>query len=56
MLKQQEIHVRYFNQPWLQDKLSITVGTAEENEELIRCWVKLLHLHELVRLHNIVFE
>lgn len=34
-LKQQNILVRYFNQPGLDDKLRITVGTPEQNEALI---------------------
>jgi histidinol-phosphate aminotransferase len=36
MLKQQGILVRYFNQPRLEDKLRITVGTPEQNESLIK--------------------
>ena len=34
-LKQRGIFVRYFNQPQLEDKLRITVGTPEQNEILI---------------------
>ncbi len=34
-LKQQNILVRYFKQPGLDDKLRITVGTPEQNEALI---------------------
>ncbi|MBV1879426.1 MAG: histidinol-phosphate transaminase [Pseudomonadales bacterium] len=34
-LKQQHILVRYFDAPGLQDKLRITIGTAEENDQLI---------------------
>jgi histidinol-phosphate aminotransferase len=34
-LKERGILVRYFNQPGLQDKLRITVGTDEQNDLLI---------------------
>ena len=34
-LKQQNILVRYFKQPRLEDKLRISIGTAEENEKLL---------------------
>lgn len=35
-LKQQKIMIRYFDQPTLDDKLRITVGTPEQNAQLIR--------------------
>jgi histidinol-phosphate aminotransferase len=35
-LKSRGILVRYFNQPGLTDKLRITVGTQQQNEELVR--------------------
>jgi histidinol-phosphate aminotransferase len=35
-LKERGILVRYFNQPGLQDKLRITVGTDEQNDTLIQ--------------------
>lgn len=35
-LKEQGILVRYFDQPRLQDKLRITVGTPEENDTLLQ--------------------
>jgi histidinol-phosphate aminotransferase len=35
-LKQRGILVRYFNQPRLDDKLRITIGTPEQNETLIK--------------------
>jgi histidinol-phosphate aminotransferase len=34
-LKQQGILVRYFNKPYLTDKVRITIGTAEENSALL---------------------
>ncbi len=40
-LKERGILVRYFNQPGLEDKLRITVGTAEQNQSLIEA---LIHL------------
>jgi len=41
MLKQRGILVRYFNQPRLEDKLRITIGTPEQNEILIKVLGKL---------------
>lgn len=41
-LKQQGILVRYFNQPGLDDKLRITVGTPEQNQQLITALRQLL--------------
>jgi histidinol-phosphate aminotransferase len=40
-LKERGILVRYFNQPGLEDKLRITVGTDEQNQSLIEA---LIHL------------
>ena len=34
-LKDRGILIRYFNEPMLRDKLRITVGTNEQNAELI---------------------
>jgi histidinol-phosphate aminotransferase len=42
-LKQRGILVRYFKQPGLDDKLRITVGTDEQNHQLVEA---LLHLSE----------
>ena len=42
MLKQQGILVRYFNQPRLDDKLRITVGTPEQNETLLKVLGELM--------------
>jgi histidinol-phosphate aminotransferase len=36
-LKDDGILVRYFDQPRLRDKLRITIGTAEENTQLLAC-------------------
>jgi histidinol-phosphate aminotransferase len=41
-LKDRGILVRYFNQPRLEDKLRITVGTPEQNEILIKVLGELL--------------
>jgi histidinol-phosphate aminotransferase len=35
-LKQNKVLVRYFSEPGLTDKIRITIGTAEENDQLIR--------------------
>ena len=35
MLKQQGIFVRYFDQDRLRDKLRITIGSDEQNHELL---------------------
>jgi histidinol-phosphate aminotransferase len=40
-LKEQEILVRYFKQPKLDDKLRITVGTDEQNQTLIETLIYL---------------
>jgi histidinol-phosphate aminotransferase len=40
--KERGIFVRYFNQPGLQDKLRITVGTPEQNEALIKVLTEVL--------------
>jgi len=36
LLKEQNILVRYFNSPGLDDKLRITVGTEEQNQKLLK--------------------
>jgi histidinol-phosphate aminotransferase len=41
-LKQRGILVRYFRQPGLDDKLRITVGTEDQNQQLIEALVHLL--------------
>jgi histidinol-phosphate aminotransferase len=41
-LKAQGILVRYFKQPQLEDKLRITVGTNEQNEELVEAIGQLM--------------
>ncbi len=41
-LKEQGILVRYFNQPGLDNKLRITVGTAEQNAALLKILATLL--------------
>ena len=41
-LKQKGILVRYFNQPRLQDKLRITIGTQEENQRLLDALQEIL--------------
>jgi histidinol-phosphate/aromatic aminotransferase/cobyric acid decarboxylase-like protein len=41
-LKQQNILVRYFNLPRLDNKLRITVGTDEQNQQLIQALPKSL--------------
>jgi len=41
-LKQEGILVRYFNQPHLDDKLRISVGTDEENAILVRALARLI--------------
>ena len=40
-LKEQGILVRYFNQPRLDDKLRISVGTEEQNHRLIDALTRL---------------
>ncbi len=42
-LKQRLILVRYFDQPRLQDRLRITVGTPDENQQLIQQIRKIIH-------------
>lgn len=42
-LKEQGILVRYFKQPWLDDKLRISVGTEEQNHALITALTRLTH-------------
>ncbi len=41
-LKQRNIHVRYWAYPDIKDKLRITVGTAEDNEKLIKALEEIL--------------
>jgi histidinol-phosphate aminotransferase len=41
-LKERGILVRYFNQPGLDDKLRITVGTEEQNQALIEALIHLI--------------
>ena len=41
-LKQQQIYVRYFNQPRLSNYLRISIGTREEMEELFAFLEKYL--------------
>ena len=41
-LVQRRIYVRYFNLPNLDDKLRITVGTGEQNNELILALKEIL--------------
>jgi histidinol-phosphate aminotransferase len=41
-LKQQGILIRYFNQPRLEDKLRITVGTEEQNQILVKTLREIL--------------
>ncbi|MBH8578216.1 histidinol-phosphate transaminase [Nostocaceae cyanobacterium CENA369] len=41
-LKERGILIRYFNQPRLEDKLRITVGTDEQNQTLIEALIYLL--------------
>ncbi|WP_392535081.1 histidinol-phosphate transaminase [Nostoc sp. C117] len=41
-LKEQGILIRYFNQPGLEDKLRITVGTDEQNQTLVEALIYLL--------------
>jgi len=38
----QDIYVRYFNLPGLEDKLRITIGTIEQNDKLIEALKKIL--------------
>jgi histidinol-phosphate aminotransferase len=40
-LKERGILVRYFNQPKLEDKLRITIGTDEQNQTLIKALLDL---------------
>ncbi len=42
-LKEQGILVRYFNQPRLDDKLRISVGTDDQNHALIAALTRLIH-------------
>lgn len=42
-LKAQGILVRYFDQPRLEDKLRITVGTQEENDTLLQALQQITH-------------
>jgi histidinol-phosphate aminotransferase len=41
-LKDQGIWIRYFNQPGLEDKLRITVGTEEQNQALLEALIDLV--------------
>ncbi|NEQ50146.1 MAG: histidinol-phosphate transaminase [Leptolyngbya sp. SIO3F4] len=41
-LRQKNIWVRHFNQPGLEDKLRITVGTPEQNQQLLQGFKSLL--------------
>ena len=41
-LTQRNIYIRYFAYPQLEDKLRITVGTAEQNDKLIRALKEIL--------------
>ena len=41
-LKQNKIMIRYFPQPGLEDKLRITVGTPEQNKQVVRAIAELL--------------
>lgn len=41
-LKDDGILIRYFDQPRLRDKLRITIGTAEENTQLLACLTRYL--------------
>ena len=41
-LVERNIYVRYFDQPSLEDKLRITVGTAEQNEKLLSALKEIL--------------
>ena len=41
-LKQRHILVRYFDQPRLDDKLRITIGTSDENAQLLKNLKELL--------------
>ncbi|KAM3115695.1 histidinol-phosphate transaminase [Phormidesmis sp. 146-33] len=43
-LKAQNILVRYFNQPGLDDKLRITIGTHEQNETLVKALSQTLDI------------
>ena len=41
-LKQQNIHIRYFAYPELEDKLRITIGTSEQNDKLLSALKEIL--------------
>ena len=41
-LVQRNIFVRYFNLPGLDDKLRITIGTAEQNDKLLNALKEIL--------------
>ncbi len=43
-LKQQRIFVRYFDAPGLDDKLRITIGTADENDQLLAALREILSI------------
>ncbi len=45
-LKEQKIFIRYFQQPGLDDKLRITVGTDEQNQILVAALINLLRIGE----------
>jgi histidinol-phosphate aminotransferase len=45
-LKEQQILIRYFNQPGLADKLRITVGTDDQNHTLVQALIYLLNTRE----------
>ena len=42
-LKAQQIMIRYFNQPGLDDKLRITVGTPQQNQRMVKAVEELLN-------------
>ena len=44
-LKEKKVLIRYFNAPGLTDKIRITVGTAEENDQLIQTLREILANH-----------
>jgi histidinol-phosphate aminotransferase len=45
-LKERNIYVRYWAYPDIKDKMRITVGTAEENEKLIKALEEILSRNE----------
>ena len=44
-LKEKKVLIRYFNAPGLTDKIRITIGTAEENDQLIQTLREILANH-----------